>query len=229
VRDIVTADLSQAYAPRRAEAVAQCYRGVRFWQTGEPSLPARAQLSLARRAVDGEFGDALQSLLGADVVAPSTDAAWRQEELKHKLAFLGDDQRGPVAAVLLGTADLEPQIKALADGQKLTEDPASLQSIWADYEAKRDRLHALLTPEQYEEMELSVSWTAENVRRAMAHFDPTEQEFREIFRAWRAHDEDLAQRAVNGLPDPGNAHVFEQIRAVLGEERFRLYRDTWWR
>jgi hypothetical protein len=63
----------------------------------------------------------------------------------------------------------------------------------------------------------------------MVKFDPTAAEFQEIFRAWRAHDENLAQLYATGRPDPGNGHVFARIKEVLGEERFQQYRSTWWK
>lgn len=65
-----------------------------------------------------------------------------------------------------------------------------------------------------------------NLRRAMTKFQPTEAEFQAIFRAWRAHDENLAVRYAAGEPDPGNAHVFEAIAQALTPDRYPLYRET---
>jgi hypothetical protein len=63
----------------------------------------------------------------------------------------------------------------------------------------------------------------------MAKFEPTEEEFRAIFRAWRSQDEQLAALFAQGQPDPGNAHVFAQIATVLTPERYERYRATWWK
>lgn len=96
------------------------------------------------------------------------------------------------------------------------------------YEAKRAELSQWITPEEFEQVELTVSWTADNLRRAMVRFEPSEEEFRTIFRVWREHDEELARLAATHQPDPGNAHVFERVREFLGEERYAQYRSTWW-
>jgi hypothetical protein len=76
---------------------------------------------------------------------------------------------------------------------------------------------------------MTVSWTADNLRHAMEHFQPTEEEFRGIFRAWRPHDENLAQLYATGQPDPGNARVFAQIKESLSPERYAKYVRTWWK
>jgi hypothetical protein len=40
--------------------------------------------------------------------------------------------------------------------------------------------------------------------------------------------ENLARLYGTHQPDPGNRHVFEQIREALGEERYKQYKATWW-
>jgi len=76
---------------------------------------------------------------------------------------------------------------------------------------------------------MTVSWTADNLRQAMAHFQPTEEEYQTIFHAWRSWDEQLVQIYGTGQPDPGNDAVFNQIQQSLSPERFQQYRNTWWK
>jgi hypothetical protein len=228
VRDIVTADVVQGFALRRAEVLADRDRELNFWETRPDDPAARAELMRQRREVDEAMGDTLRELLGPDIIPPSTENEWRRAELELQLAFLPPDKRDSTRAVLSRYADIDAQIKELADGRRSTEELHELERIVTLYETKRAELARLISPDEYEQVELTVSWTAENLRRAMARFGPTEEEFRAIFKVWRAHDENLAQLSATLQPDPGNAHVFESIREFLGEERYAEYRRTWW-
>jgi hypothetical protein len=229
VRDIVSADVLQGFASQRAEVVATHHGDFKFWESRSEDPEARAELNEQQREVDAAMGEVLRELLGPDVVSPSTESAWRVAELDLQLAFLPTDTRELTRAVVLRYSDIDTQIKSLGDGRRPTEDINELERILSLYDEKRAELTRLMSAEEYEQVELSISWTADNLRRAMARFDPTEQEFRSIFQAWRAHDENLVQLYATHQPDPGNAHVFEAIRELLGEERYAEYRSTWWK
>jgi hypothetical protein len=227
IRDIVTADVRQVFASRRAEVLAQEHE-VQFWKYLPDEPETLANRMRQRREVDNAMGDVLRELLGPEVLPPSTENDWKLAELNLQLAFLPPDKRDSTSGLLMRYADIDAQIKSLADGLRPTEDPRELGRIIDLYEAKRAELSQWITPEEFEQIELTVSWTADNLRRAMVRFEPSEEEFRTIFRVWREHDEELARLAATHQPDPGNAHVFERIRAFLGEERFAQYRSTWW-
>jgi len=219
----------KVFGPQRVGALADRYRDFKFWETAPDAVESRAALMRQQREIDTAMGNVLDELLGPDVIPPSTENEWKLAELELQLAFLPPDRRDSTRAVLMRYADIDAQVKSLADGRRPTEDEYELERIVELYETKRAELARLVTPEEYEEIELTVSWTAENLRRAMANFSPTEEEFRVIFQAWRAHDEHLAHLYATHQPDPGNAHVFESIREVLGEERYAEYRRTWWK
>lgn len=229
IRDMVTADVRQMFASERAEILAPGYSEYRFWEHVPDTPEARADRTRQRRTVDDAMGDVLRELLGPDVIPPSTDNDWKLAELDLQLAFLPPDKREATSGLLLRYSDIDAHIKALADGHRPTEDPVELQRIIDLYEAKRAELARLTTPEEFELIELTASWTADNLRRAMVRFEPSEEEFRAIFHVWREHDEELARLGAAHQPDPGNAHVFERIREFLGEERYAEYRGTWWR
>jgi hypothetical protein len=229
VQDIVAADIRQAYAARREEAMAQRYRDFKFWQAGETESKSRAELESERRIVDEEMGSALRELVGPGVALPSTAADWQRAALGQQLAFLPEDKRDQAESLLLRYAEVDAQIRELAGGHGTLENPAERALLVESYDRKRTELHALLSPAEYEQVELTTSWTAENLRRAMRKFEPTEEEFRYIFNAWRAHDENLAGIYARGEPDPGNQHVFAAIQNALTPERFGRYRETWWK
>ena len=97
------------------------------------------------------------------------------------------------------------------------------------YDRKRAALRDLLTPEEYDSVDMTASWTANNLRQAMAKFQPTEEEFQIIFREWRKQDENLAAIFAKGEADPGNDRVFAAIEKKLSPERYAKYREAWWK
>jgi len=229
VRDIITADVNANFATRRAEVMAGHFQNYKFWETGSKPDAVKTELKRQQDSVDTEMGQVLRDLLGPDAAPPSMTRDWHIAELDQELSFLSPDKRDAALALLLRNEANDALIKRLSEAHRPTEDARELNRILQTYEGKRSELARLLAPEEFEQLELTVSWTADNLRRGMAKFDPTEAEFREIFRAWRLHDQNLAQLYATGQPDPGNGHVFAAIRQALGEERYRQYRATWWK
>ncbi len=231
IRDIVSADVVQELAARRAAVLDAFYHDFKYWKADPTQTAARAQLATQRQAVDEEMTAVLHELLGADFVPPPTAYEWKVAELEQQLGFLPADKREATKSVLLQYAETDQQIRALASNQYLTENLEERRRIVAAYDNKQAQLAGLLTPAELEQVELTASWTAENLRRAMVHFEPTEEEFRGIFREWLAQDEKLARIHATAEPDPGNLQdaVFAQIRELLGEKRYHEYRSTWWK
>jgi hypothetical protein len=229
VQDIVAADVRQAFAVKRAEVMAERYGDFKFWKSDAEEAGMRAKLETQHRAVDEEMVNALRDLLDVDGFPLQTTAEWQQAALRQQLKFLPEEKLDQTQALLVRYADIDAQIESISWGHGVPENADERLRVLEAYDRKRAELRAFLTPEEYEQVELTASWTADNLRRAMTRFQPTEQEFRLIFREWRAQDENLAQLFGTGQPDPGNDHVFEKIRALLGEERYQLYKSTWWK
>src|ERR1051325_7173938 len=225
IRDVVTADVQQAFAARRRDLLAGLVR-TNFWEAG-PTDAERAATSRKRRALDEEASGVLQQLLGADFVAPPPVVEWKLAEMDLRLGFLPPDKREVTRQLLLHYSDLDEQAKTVADGNARNADESDMRLLLAAYNRKRAELAGLLTPAEQEQVDLTVSWTAENIRRRLAEFHPTEEEFRVIFRAWREHDDQLTYRLGTGQADPGNALVFARIREQLGEQRFAEFRRAW--
>jgi hypothetical protein len=229
VRDIVTADVTQAFAARRSGIMAERFRDSEYWKSNPAEAAARANLEGQRREVDDAMNGTLRELLGSDAQLPATAAAWQQAALEQQLTMLPAGTRETTTALLLQYAGVDAQIRELSRNQLALENPEERQRVIEDYNRKRAALQTLLTPEQYELVDMTVSWTADNLRRAMTRFQPTEEEFRAIFRIWRMQDENLAFLFATGQPDPGNQHVFDAIAQQLTPERYALYRETWWK
>jgi hypothetical protein len=229
IRDIVTADVAQTFSARRRAAMAEALAGFQYWATGPASAQSRAALAEQQRAVDAEMGGVLASLLGTEAAIPDVRADWRTAVTGQQLSFLPEDKRAATVAVLARSGDVGVQIPKTAGNQLAADQAVDLQQRLASFDQQREALLAVLTPEEFERVDMSVSCTADNLRRAMTRFQPTEAEFTAIFREWRAHDERIARLWAVGEPDPGNDAVFARIRELLGDERFEEYHRTWWR
>jgi len=229
IRDIVSADVRQAFATQRAEVMAERFRDFKYWKSDVEAAGARTTLETRQREVDENMRAAVRELLGADGAALPTDVEWQQAAWSQQLGFLPPDKRDQTLALLSQSEEVDRQIQVLAGGRRTPENPEERLRILDAYEARKNELRALLTPDEYELVELTASWTANNLRRAMTKFEPTEEEFRAIFREWRQQDENLASIFARGQPDPGKEHVFASIKNLLTPERYTLYRETWWK
>jgi hypothetical protein len=228
VRDIVAADVLQAFAARRAEVMAESLRDFKYWKSDTEERATRERLESRRREADDAMGAALRELLGTDVLPPQSAAEWRQAALAQQLDFLPPTTREEAWGLLLQYGDVDAQIRELVVHQT-PENPEERRRVIEAYEAKQVELRAVLTPEEFERVNMTVSWTGNNLRRAMTKFQPTEEEFRAIFGEWRAQDENLALAIAKGQPLPDKERVFAKIKELLPPERYEPYRTSWWK
>lgn len=227
VRDIVTADVLQAFAAKRAEVAARRYGTFKF---NEFDDAAEVEFARQRREVDADMNEALRQLLGADVGLGPTTWDWKVAAWEQQLAFLPEEQQRATLEILRRTGEVDMALPKNISGDQLTSAQAKeVQLRLAAFDRRRDELQQVLGPEAYEQLDMIISWTGDNLRQAMAKFHPTEEEFAAIFREWRAHDLYIADLWANGKPDPGNAAVFNRIREFLGDQRYQEYRSNWWK
>jgi len=231
VRDIITADLVQSYAPKRFQALTNRYAAFKYWSATPTDSAARSELERQRREIDEEMKWAMRELLGEDFVPPSTAQDWKMAELEQQLSGLTADKRNAVRNLLIQYNETDQQIRALASGQNLSENLADRARVIEAYDRKRVELQKLLSPEELQYVELSTSWTADNLRRGAVKFNPSPAEFQILFQEWQAYDEMLARLHASGQQDPGSLQEPMQtsLRQRLGEERAREFWDTWWR
>jgi len=99
------------------------------------------------------------------------------------------------------------------------------QLAYIEQEQRAD-IEALFTPEELELYELYSSPTANNLRRRLSQFSPSEEEFRALYDLQKVFDEayDLARgpRDADRMRAAAQAQqeLNEQFKAVLGEERY---------
>jgi hypothetical protein len=96
-------------------------------------------------------------------------------------------------------------------------------------------LAQVLTPEEKFEVDLRMSSCAQVLRMSLAEFEPTEQEFREMFKVRKKLDDEVGlsftgkesqqerERVQWAIEELGN-----QFKTILGEQRYREYQSAGW-
>jgi len=248
VRDIIITDILRVYAARRG----QFYRNGRafkYWETDEKRKLKQTQLE-EREAqlalIDKELPAVLRELLGINYEREVNKYFVDADEDDRRLAFLSDDKRARVLALRDQFEGRREQILWQAPDGKIT--PGQLEQLRQIDREQQAALAGALTAEEQYEFDLTASPTADRMRRELIGFNPTEDEFREIFsreqaldaayayedtndesvRAARASDEQKMREAIEAALGPDRAAQFEQARnpdfqsLTLLAERFDL-------
>ena len=156
----------------------------------------------------------------------STLTDFYQQQFERMLDFLPADKLTPLEE--LEEKYGAKQAKAYKDAAQ--GDLTALRNIMAE---KNAEMLQLLTPEQKFEYELRMSETAYTMRDNLGEFQPTEQQFREMFKAQKAFDDEfgLAGMGYRNLSKEEKARraaaqqeLTAQFQDVLGEDGYRLYR-----
>lgn len=226
--DIIRPALARVYGEQK-RAIPGAERGpFHFWETAERSdakPPVSPEVEARMKALDDQMHALLVQILGDDCGdnRPAPD----HDDWGRRLGFLSEARRREIQAVLNRHPGIDDQIRSLVDLGTGRMDAAYAGKLLASYHEKQDELRQLMSPDEFEQYEMSTSWTAGNLRTALMGFNPTEDEFREIFRVWRAQDEHLADVYAAGALDPGTTDVQRALNEVLGEERYQQYSRTW--
>ncbi len=225
VRDIVAADLLSAYSAQRKEALLERYRNFKYWRSDTQDQAARTELERKRRLIDQDMNWAMRELLGQDFIPPSAAQNWRMAELDAALGFLSEDKRARVRNLLIERAGSDQQMQALASGQ----DSPNAKEALEDYERVQKELQQTLSAAELSQVEMTSSPTAEQLRRRLAGFNPTEAEFQMLFREWQEYEQNLARMSVTGEAEPEalRALLEETLKARLGEDRAREFFNNW--
>jgi hypothetical protein len=228
IKDIILTDIAKAYARRRAQIQTQA-GAFRFWQTSETGslgevTDPRTMEQLA--ALKREQDELVRELLGVDFDMEMARYSAEHEYEDMAYSFLPAEKRDRLSELQSRYEQLEQQIYERSKGFLLDSDQETLRQL----ERQRDaELAQVLTTEELEEYQLRMSPTSASLRAQLHGFNPSEEEFRKVFRLQKAFDEQF--NAFN-LTDPNQAEVQaaaqeraelalnEEIRKTLGNERY---------
>ncbi len=235
VRDIIITDVAKLYGKRRSEIRAR-FPEPKFWQPhdplGGPVEPVALQMRL--RALDKEQRELIRELLGVDLQMELARYTGESESMERSYSFLPPVKQEQARALARHYDDLEQALYIRTRGWLLDEDQAELRQI---QRARRDQLATLLNSEEFEEHELRFSETANSLRTLMTGFQPSEEEFRKVFRLQSEFDrkfeldagsdpgstDEATLVAQTRMHDRAQEKLMEEIRNTLGPERFAEY------
>ncbi len=229
IKDIILTDIMKLFAERRGRFY-QNGREFKFWETSEKRALTARQLEDREKQlskIDKELPGVLRDLLGINYDRELNKYFVDNGEDARRLSFVPEEKRNQLLALRDEIEGLKEQlVDQTLNGQPV--DPEALKKI----QAHRQRILAqILTPEERQEYDLRTSDTAERLRTALVGFNPTEQEFREIYQLWQAHDEKFATVApddTNGIKtkEQERQRIEEAVKSKLAPERVVDYERT---
>jgi len=216
IKDIILTDVMRLYAQRRGQFY-QNGRDFKYWETDEKRHLSESQLAQREKAlaqIDKELPAVLRELLGINYEREVNKYFVDAGEEDRRLAFLPDDKRA-AALALREEFEGERQFAALTNA-----DASVFQQITQDREAAFSQL---LTADEKAQYDLSMSPTADRLRSQLIGFNPSEEEFKDLFAREEAVDEKYAGADLND-PNVAAAKQAEE-QAALGAFQASLAPD----
>jgi hypothetical protein len=216
VRAILAARISEKFAAQR-RALSPNQGDVEFWKVPTPDPAKQAAL----RALNLEQQKELKDLLG---VNPRLEDPAYLATLRRQFGDLPDEKIALLSQ--LQESYNEKRNAIYGNGVTLPEDRQKA----ADLEkAMQAEFASVLTPAEYEAYLLRSSNTASQLRSELTAFNPTEEEYKTIFRLQKPFD-DQYRNLVGPLSQEqqqaraaAQKQVQDDIKAALGDARYAEY------
>jgi hypothetical protein len=221
IRDIILADVNKLYKTKRREAIGQkkfeYWKGNSMFRMGmdKENIEATSELNAER--------DELLKQLGIESSLES-EASQMLNPLQQILGFLPEQKQVAVWKEMQG---IQSRIAELSkDGE------VDMEMMQQAQKERDQSIKGMLSEEEYTNYLLRMSGTANLMRRQIAGFDPTEDEFLSVFKLKHAFSESYDTEL--GSPQDENAEqrdqrnaaqeqLNDQIRQSLGDERYADY------
>ena len=232
IRNLVKQDLDKYYDQRKADILSKSPARKEFWKSGNPSSLGRPSASASSQMaqLDREKNEVLGELFNPSGLAainrPGPLARARsQAKSGYAMDFIPEETKAQ-----LNTLEQEygsQLLKKMAQGASDAQDMAEIRQLRQDRDSS---IANMLTPEQKMEYDLRKSPTAANMRLQMDGFDPSEDEFRDIFGARKAFDDEhgVVPGASISAGDMearqfAEQEMNDQIHTSLGDDRYQDY------
>lgn len=212
IRAILGAQIRERYAAQR-KAIEQT-ADVPYWKTFKPDPATSAALRNLAQAERKE----LRELLGPN------PGDYDAERFKRLIPNLSDEKADALSAI---TQRYNEQRADLFRGGPMA--PDDQEKMRALDKAAQAELATVLTPEELEQYDLRSSRTAMQLQYNLSAFNPSEAEYRALYRLQAAFDEQFGQMYVAPTPEEMKARtqaqrdLQDQIAAALGPDRYAQY------
>lgn len=224
IRDIIIADVNKLFEARKKELTGSSTKKFEYWKTGTFFTDMFNEDKLQKhRALAKEKQVLLKELLGVEV-AEKPDIMGGMNPYETLLDFLPPERH---AALM----NLEQDFAAKM--MKRMKDARGNPNFMRELQAEKDaELAKVLSPQEKEEYDLRMSQSAMVMRMTMSDFQPTEQEFRDIFQARKKFDDEFGVMGSGTSNKPeererreaAQKELDSTVKSILGEDRFREYK-----
>lgn len=225
IRDIIVADVNKLFEARRAK-LASNKKKVEYWKASsmmggampdEETIKQRQELNREKRTL-------LTELLGA---AP--------EEKPDPVALLGPLEAmfdflppGKQSEVFDAMQRFQSRMmKNMGSGMPDQHDLKKMVEAQKEMDAELARI---MSPREFEDYQLRLSNTAMTMRMQLGSFDPSEDEFKKIFKLRKEFDDEFNPmlagtygKEESEKRQAAEKAVNDKVKEVLGEERFTEY------
>lgn len=224
IKDIIMTDVMRLYAQQRGQYY-QNGRAFKFWETDEKRVLKENQREEREKQlalIDKELPAVLRELLGINYEREMDKYFVDTDEDNRRLAFLSEDKRSKLLALRDEFEGKREAIKYnIKDGVMSAADIDKMKQIDKEQE---EALAGLLSPGEKDEYELSTSPTADHLRKELIGFNPTESEFRDLFKRQQAIDEayayeDMSDPTVRASKAADEQGMMTEVKNQLSPDR----------
>ena len=228
IRDIIFSDVNKLYA-EKMKALRGETADYKYWKTQRPQN-SKEELERQKkyRALEKEKIALLKDLLGVDPNKEARKEMGSFDYWERMYGFLAEDKKEKARELQEKYQEMQQEIwQRNSGGQLDDEDQKEIERLRKQQLAE---MAAFMTPQELEEYELRASQTAGQLRHDLDGFDPSVEEFRQIFRIKKAREDDLAMnnydpddKALNERRQKAQAESDKQVKEFLGEDRYKEY------
>lgn len=221
IRAIVRTLVSEQFDERR-KVIVEAIKAQPWW-LGE-SYNFDPKIGALRRQLSRDQEDRVNQLLGFhDELSEAQLASQRRT--------YGDIPQEKIEALRRIDSDygqMMNEVRTQAQGMMLAEDREKLALFERE---KRADVAALLSPTELFEMDLRSSPTAGELRGRLAAFDPTEEEFRTLFKLQKTVDDQFGSPQNLSVEQRNQRNqalskLLPQVEAALGPARYAEFKET---
>ena len=228
VRDIILAEIEKLYQPR--EAPFKPSRVNELSSASEANAAAEFEKRKQLRLLQLEKRALIKELLGIQLplaVLPSTYPR-NYEQYENALAALPESKRETVQFLKETYWQQSDALKDKYGNQRTPEYYAEYKTLNAQHNAE---LAKILSPTEVEEFEMRSSTMASRLAGEIAGLNPSEEEFRKLFRLTRDYETRtgrVGNQFTGAAVDPETRQTArrerdEQLRSVFGDDRYADY------
>lgn len=220
IRDIIIADVSELFKQRAKSQ--ESPKRFEYWKAGNPLAGLFDEEAVAKnKELAAEKRELLKTLLGENFAEDASFASLQTSDpMEQMLDFLKPEQR--TAMNELEQEFAGKLMKTVKDASR--GDTGAMQKILAEKDAA---MLKILSPEEKFEYDLRLSQTAMIMRMGMGDFEPSEQEFREMFKLQKEHTDKYGMTGFGNrggtVPASAKEEFNNKMKAAMGEERFQHY------